>query len=148
MAETDLTQSEADLLLSLEKIRSDSNTYDFPRPGESIALDLQSTNGRESFTLDILRGRISLSKCTYQNRARTIIILARVDLSGAPHRNPDGAIVPCPHIHLYREGYGDKWAWPIHEVIDGFIEELRDAYDQFCEFCNITEPPKLQRGLF
>ncbi|HEY7442131.1 MAG TPA: hypothetical protein VH701_06920 [Vicinamibacterales bacterium] len=27
---------------------------------------------------------------------------------GAPHRNPDDEEIPCPHLHLYREGYGDS----------------------------------------
>jgi hypothetical protein len=148
MPETEISQAEADLLLSMEKIRTDDEPRNFPRPGENIPFELKSVDGRESFALDVVRGRISISKCTYQNRARGIIILARLDLDGGPHRNPDGQYVPCPHIHLYREGYGDKWAWPVAEVIGGFTDDLRGAYDQFCSFCNITKPPHLQRGLF
>ena len=34
----------------------------------------------------------------------------RLDLDGPPHRNPDEAEIPCPHLHIYSEGFGDKWA--------------------------------------
>lgn len=45
---------------------------------------------RENFLLDIRRGKIDLLKATNQNRARQTIVLVRLDLGGAPHRNPDG----------------------------------------------------------
>ena len=70
-------------------------------------------DGREEFLLDIRRARIDLAKGTYQNRGREVVILARLDFGGAPHRNPDGEEIGSPHIHLYREGFGDKWAFPI-----------------------------------
>ena len=30
----------------------------------------------------------------------------------APHPNPHGTEIPCPHIHIYREDYDDKCAYP------------------------------------
>jgi hypothetical protein len=58
------------------------------------------------------RYRIKLTKATFQNRARVAIVLYRLDIAGAPHRNLDGEKIPCPHLHFYREGYGAKWAIP------------------------------------
>jgi len=58
-------------------------------------------------------GRLLLTKGTYQNRARGVAILARLDFGGAPHRNPDDEEITCPHLHLYREGYGDRSAVPL-----------------------------------
>jgi hypothetical protein len=54
-----------------------------------------------------------VSKCTYQERYAVIEILLRLDIDGPPHQNPDGVDVPCPHLHVYREGYGAKWAMPL-----------------------------------
>ena len=59
---------------------------------------------------DVTRAQIKLTKATYQNRARQAIILMRLDLDGPPHRNPDETEIPRPHLHIYREGFGDKWA--------------------------------------
>jgi hypothetical protein len=71
-----------------------------------------------------------------------------LDLDGPPHRNPDDVEVPCPHLHIYREGYGDRWAIPA--PIDRYAntEDLFLTFEAFIIHCNITEPPKIQMGLF
>ncbi len=73
--------------------------------------------------LDISRARINLKRQKYQARVREAIILARLDLSGR-HRNPNGEEAGTPHLHLYREGYGDKWAFP---VPDNIFQDINDA---------------------
>jgi hypothetical protein len=72
----------------------------------------------------------------------------RLDLDGPPHRNPDGEEIPCPHLHRYREGYGDKWAVlaPIERYSDTL--DLFSTFEQFMRHCNVTEPPIVQKGLF
>src|SRR5690242_11611333 len=112
MAELLLTQDEADTLLALEKHRADTNTYFYPGPGTSLIIPLISADRREPFLLDINRKYIYIHRATYMNRVRTIIILARLDIEGPPHQNPDGIDIPTPHLHLYREGFHDKWAFP------------------------------------
>lgn len=147
MAVRGLSQDEADILLKMQKTRIDEIIREFPQPGDGCSLGLVGVDGREHFTLDLYRGRINLAKTNYQNRARGIIMLVRVDLDGT-HRNPDGTIITGAHIHLYREGYGDRWAWRLHEVVADFRISVQDGYKDFCDFCNITKPPKLQMGLF
>lgn len=141
-----LTQAEADALLAMEKVADDSSPRNFPGGGESLQVGLRSPDGREEFILDIYRGRIDLAKVTYQNRARVTTVLARLDLGGPPHTNPDGTLVKTPHLHLYREGYADKWAF---DVPDDFLD-LDDArvtlYD-FLGYCNVTDPPTFQDRL-
>jgi hypothetical protein len=148
MPEINLTQAEADALLAMEKHRIDDNRWDFPDPGESIHIPLISANGRENFHLDIRRGKIDLSKGTYQNRSRQIVILARLDFGGPPHRNPDDIEVPSPHIHVYKEGYGDKWAIPLPYNILININDRWQLLKDFMQFCNIAKAPKIDRGLF
>lgn len=148
MAEINLTQAEADALIAMEKHRTTEDSSDFPMGGESLALLLQSADKSEQFLLDLSRGHINLQKVKMQNRARQVVVLVRLDLGGAPHRNPDGEEVTGPHLHRYREGYGDKWAAPV--PVDRF-PSVGDAWAtlaDFFEYCNITQPPHIERGLF
>jgi hypothetical protein len=148
MAETILTQAEADTLLVMEKHRVDDTRHQFPALGGSIEVPLISANKRENFLLDITRGRINLKKATYQNRVRTVVILARLDIDGPPHENPDGQEISCPHLHTYREGYGDKWAVPAPVTDFPRTNDLWGSLADFMVFCKITETPFIERDLF
>ena len=148
MADINLTQAEADALIAMEKHRSSEDLFDFPWKGGSLIISLQSPDKREQFFLDISRSRIDLLKGKFQNRARQVIVLVRLDFGGAPHRNPDGEEVACPHLHLYREGYGDKWAAPAPVEFFGRISDIFGTLEDFMRYCNVTKPPKIQRGLF
>jgi hypothetical protein len=144
----ELTQAEADALLAMQKRATESRVLKFPAVGERLIIDVQSLDQTEDFLVDVSRSRIDLAKITYQHRARVIIILMRLDLNGAPHRNPDGEQIACPHAHLYREGFGDKWAYPLPM---GRFENLDDQVQTLFDFmaeCNVIEPPSIQRGFF
>jgi len=148
MADINLTQAEADALIAMEKHRTNEERNDFPMGGQSVVLPLQSADRREQFLLDLSRGRIDLLKVKMQNRGRQVVVLVRLDLGGAPHRNPDDEEIGAPHLHVYREGFGDKWAIPVP------VDRFRNAADvwvtleDFLRFCNVTKPPHIERGLF
>lgn len=72
MADIDLTQEQADVLIAMEKHREENKELDFPGPGERLAIPLVSRDKRENFMLDVTRGQIKLTKATYQNRARVL----------------------------------------------------------------------------
>lgn len=148
MAEIFLTQSEADALIVMEKHRADNLVYDFPSIGESITAPLISTDKRESFLIDISRGRIDIKKIKYQNRVRQTVVLVRIDLEGRPHRNPDNSEISCPHIHIFRENYADKWAFPIPKNRFKDLNNYWHTLFDFFKYCNITKPPTFQRDLF
>jgi hypothetical protein len=148
MPDISLTQAEADALIGLPKYRVDNTQWDFPTLGGAVSIPLVSENRREHFVLDMRRGRIDLGKGAYQNRARQVIVLVRLDFGGAPHRNPDDEEIGSPHLHVYREGYGDKWAMPIPG--DRFTNPA-DPWQNLVEFmayCNVVGPPAIRRGLF
>lgn len=148
MADSTITQTEADALFAMQKFRIDRKEWDYPYGGRGISVPLVSTDRREHFFLDIYRSRIDLAKGTYQNRGRQVVILSRLDFGGRPHRNPDGGHVGSPHLHQFREGYGDKWAYP---VPSGTFADLSDAWQtlqDFMVYCNIVVPPIIRRGLF
>lgn len=148
MADVELTQAEADALIRTPKCREDNQTWKHPSGGGSICIPLVSEDKRERFSLDISRKGIDLKKDTHQTRARQSVVLLRLDLGGALHRNPDGEDVPCPHLHIYREGYGDKWAYPVspNEFTD--LEDLSQTLNDFMRYSNIIDPPVVLRGLF
>ena len=143
----EITQPEADALLRLEKHYLDNDRFVFTGLGDALRIPLFSDDRQEEFMLDLTRGRIAITKNTLQNRARKTIVLVRIDLGGAPHRNPDGEEVPAPHIHLYSEGYGDKWAYPLPDHFTD-ASSLRTTFDEFIRFCNIVTQPNIQWGLF
>lgn len=148
MAEINLTQAEADALIAMEKHRATEDRTDFPIGGQSLVLLLQSPDKREQFLLDLSRGRIDLLKVKMQNRGRQVVVLVRLDLGGAPHRNPNDEEIPSPHLHLYREGYGDKWAIPVPADRFRVTTDLWTTLEDFMRYCNITRPPHIERGLF
>lgn len=148
MADLSLTQSEAEALIAMAKHRVDNAEWDYPDLGGGISVPLVSADRREQFVLDIRRGRIDLAKGTYQNRGRQVVVLVRLDFGGAPHRNPDGEEVGSPHLHLYRGGYGDKWAVPVPTDRFANLGDPWRTLDDFMQYCNIVDPPVIRRGLF
>ncbi len=148
MAEINLTQAEADALLALEKHRASDELWYYPTVGRSLQIPLISGNRRENFLMDLSRSRIDLLKGTYQNRARQVVALIRLDFGGAPHRNPDDQEIASPHLHIYREGFGDKWAIPLPEDAFSNPADRWLTLTEFMRFCNITQVPNIQRELF
>ncbi|HEV2379411.1 MAG TPA: hypothetical protein VG206_06400 [Terriglobia bacterium] len=148
MADINLTQVEADKLMAMEKAAVDDKEWLSPGPGDRVAIPLTSVDKRENFVLDVTRAQIKLTKATYQNRARVAIVLMRLDLDGRPHLNPDGEEIPCPHLHTYQEGFGDKWAIPAPVAKYSNTRDLFSTFEVFVQHCNVTKPPKIQRGLF
>jgi uncharacterized protein DUF6978 len=140
-----LTQREADTLIAVEKHRANDDSFGIPLNGEKWTADLVSVDGRERFLLDVGRGRIAV-KAKFQNRARQIVVLVRVDTRGR-HKNPDGVVVPAPHIHVYREGYGDQWAEPLPKDHFGDPTDFSLTLREFMRYCSITKPPVLQGTL-
>ncbi len=148
MSTIELTQSEADRLILTEKHSTDQKPWNFPELGGSISIPLISSDKRDNFFLDIYRGKINLKKGSYQNRALTCVPLLRLDFSGPSHQNPDGSEIACPHLHIYKEGFGDKWAY---EVPKNYFRNLDDIWiilDDFMNYCHIVKRPNIIRGLF
>jgi len=146
MTDSSLPQSDADTLMRMEKIRANDDVTAFPDLGGRIELPLVSRDRRESFSLDINRKRIALTT-GYQTRGRQTVVLARLDFA-APHRNPDGTEVGVPHLHLYREGFGDRWAYPVPAGVLSAPDNVQQVLQDFMTYCQIVEVPNITFGLF
>jgi len=139
-----LTQPEAEQLMQTAKR--------FVRPPAAVAIppgvdetyELTAIEGREKFLLDLWRGTIRISKLKFQERVRITSVLARLDVNGAPHTNPDLTTVPGTHLHLYREGFEDRWAFPVDAKLFSRLGDPAAIFRDFCAFCNIVEPPPAQ----
>ncbi|MGO8954135.1 MAG: DUF6978 family protein [Rhodomicrobium sp.] len=144
----ELSQEEADGLLKMEKKSAKEESQRLPSLGAKASFPLVSMDGREEFLLDVGSSKIKLLKINLQNRARTTVILVRLDTDGAPHRNPDDVEIPCPHIHLYRAGYQHKWAYPVPEEHFRDLTDRKQTLEDFMAFCHIIAPPKFDNELF
>jgi hypothetical protein len=138
----------ADALIAMPKQRENEDEWEYPLIGGSISIPLIAYDKREKFLLDISRGKIDLLRGKHQNRTRQTIVLARLDFGGSPHRNPDGEEIACPHLHLYRENYADKWAFPVPEDKFNKLEDVWHTLQDFMRYCNIIKVPIIKKGLF
>ena len=111
----DISDSEALHLVKMAKWSVWAKAMPFPDIGGKLQIPVEAEREKESFFVNINRGRTSSLKVTYQTRARTVIPLARLDV-GASHQNPDGMHIGSPHLHIYREGFADKWAYELHSL--------------------------------
>jgi hypothetical protein len=140
-----LTQSAANALMAMPKHLLETGEIRFPASGDYMQLELRSDDERETFLIDVnRRGKIKLTKCTYQERYAVVEILVRVDIDGPPHENPDGTVVPCPQIHEYREGFGDKWARALPASFAN-PSDLVVTFRDFLKFCNVGKVPGVQK---
>jgi hypothetical protein len=135
-----LTQVEADELLKMAKVFLKSETLAFPS-GLDISYDLVSVDRKEHFILDLSRSSIKFSKLKFQNRARKTIVVARLDINGPPHTNPDGKRINGTHIHFYREGYESRWAFELDLTKFTDLNSPEQVYFDFCKLCNIEPTP-------
>ena len=138
-----LTQTEANTLIAMRKSFVKPSTISVV-PGAKQSHELVGQDPKERFLLDIWRGTLKLTKLKCQNRGRVVIVLVRLDLNGSPHTNPDGQRVPDTHLHIYREGFEDRWAYPVDPAEFSNVSNMRQALLDFCRRCNIDLPPATQ----
>ena len=135
---------------------------------EKAIINLKSKNGTEEYSIEIYRSRTKINKIkiNYTNLARKQYTLRRLDINGLVHRNPPklprsnnipdslisllshyvGKTVKCPHVHIYVEGYNDKWAVPIHEVPELNIlgKNIIQITREFFDYCNVKKIPYIK----
>lgn len=140
-----MKQREADALLAAKKnFEAGARVELTPGTGHTYVLESPEP---ESFLLDASRSSIRLTKVSVNHRVRTTTVLARLDLDGPPHRNPDGERIDCPHLHVYREGFETKWAYPLDRFPFTDPTDLVRSFLEFCDFCSIEHPSSVQDGI-
>ncbi|BDH60703.1 hypothetical protein MTP04_08330 [Lysinibacillus sp. PLM2] len=145
-----MRQSEInDLINQFKRLILDNNMITIPKSNEYIKLDAKSST--KYFYVDINRKGNRIKRFTLQlrNQEKKELPLLRFDLVGPPHPNPPGdfpfaeKVIPCPHLHIAHEEYGDKIAYPLtYELVQMRLtpEELSDfvkILKSFLKRCNI-----------
>lgn len=142
-----ISKAEIEYLLNLEQNCKSSQKYIFPSLGGKIEIELSSTDKKEDFLLDVWRSHIDLTRTKFQNRARNTIPLVRLDINSAPHKNPDGEQLAGTHLHIYKEGYNDKFAYSLPgEFTD--CKSPGDFLEKFMDYCHIIKKPIIEEDLF
>ena len=149
-----LAQLEADRLLRLEKAFVSRETIDFHLSHTFHEThDLHSRDRRELFVLDVERGGRHRARLKFQTRARKTIVLARIDISGKPHRNLEhyphrpGERFTGTHIHMYHEGFDDRVAYLPEDLPEFRIPATTNDLawlSAFFDFCQIVDVPPVQ----
>jgi hypothetical protein len=90
-------------------------------------------------------------KTTIQTRHRTET-LVRVDIDErAKHTNPDGTLVEGSHVHIAKEGFGDRIAYPIDSdeaiMVTGANKEIISVFESFREYCRIEKALQINWSL-
>ena len=143
-----ITQAEYDFLMGQEKSFDDliSPIQLGPAPLQWVR-QINSISTKEIFLLDFYRGSVELSKYTINKRYRQTIIMLRYD-NGGRHTNPDGILFEGPHVHLYREGYNDKFAFPVSEVKVTSTDTMEQVFKKLMHFCNVKQVPTVEVPMF
>lgn len=148
MAEHDLSWDEGKALLVMDKITASTEPVALPDTGGRADMPFTCTAKREEFVISFTRSSISLVKRNHHLRGRRVVGLARLDLDGPGHRNPDGEEIGPRHLHVYREGFGLKYAI---EVPDGLFRDMDDpmvTLEDFLRYCHVVTPPEFKKSLF
>ena len=140
-----LTQKEYSYIINLNKKFKENDEIALD---SKWSRDIVAIETRDMFVLDYYLGIIALKKYTYNKRYRKTIVILRFDSSGR-HTNPDGKLLNGPHVHMYREKYGDKWAFPISEIGIGHgMIEKANVLQKFLQYCNVVNCPPIKSTLF
>jgi len=146
---TTLTQDEADTLKAIEKYLLDPHSVRMPTPQTTNIYQLKYTmEGRamQNMKVSAYRGKKNPSKVSYRLMYDDYFILIRIDTKdNTPHRNPDGTVISPlqPHIHIYREGYHDKFAYPLP---NGFSDanNIMGLFLEFLSYSTILNTDKVK----
>lgn len=136
-----MTRAEAQGLIQVLKKILQQGRLTLPQSGSQARFELCSVfSDKDRFT--VVANRSSrIRKDRY-----TLILLygkdkgiLRIDIGGPNHTNPDGTVVPCPHIHIQKKDSGkwDAWAMDIPAVF-GNVEDRIETFKVFLQYCNVN----------
>lgn len=100
------TKEAEEIIMALKEMVN--KKFDFPEFGDFREYEVRKIGDYKlKYVMNINRKtRISEDKCTFVIRDKmTGTLLLRLDVNGPDHVNPDKSVVPCPHLHIYKEKY-------------------------------------------
>lgn len=146
---TVLTQAEADTLKAIEKYLLEPGRVKLPRPQTTNTYNLKYTlnsKNMQDMKVSAYRGKKNPDKVSYRLIYGDYFILLRIDTKdNTPHQNPDGTLIAPlqPHIHIYKEGYRDKYAYPLPKDFSD-AENIMTLFIEFLTYSTILNADKVQ----
>ena len=136
----DMTLAEAQELIQVLKKILQEGTLNFPSSGNTAKFDLCSVFSEKDLFAVLVNhsNKIRKDKYTLLLRYGKDKGLLRIDVGGPDHVNPDGTIIPCPHIHFQQKDVGkwDAWAEDIPAVF-GNVEDMLETFKTFLQYCHV-----------
>ncbi len=143
-----ITQAEFDFLMKEDKLFDDlSSPIQLGPAPIQWTRQINAVTSKEVFLLDFYRGSFEVSKYTINKRYRQTVILLRYN-NGGRHTNPDGVLFEGAHVHLYREGYNDKLAFPVSEIGVDKTDSMDAVFNKIMHFCNVKKFPVIEVSMF
>lgn len=143
-----ITQRDFNTIIKEDKVFSDLiNPLELGPPPMSWTREIKAINSKNIYLLDFYRGSLELTRFTYNKRYRQSIILLRYD-SGGRHTNPDGLSFNGPHVHIFREGFNDKYAHPISYINIDDSHSIVEVLDKLLQYCNVTNRHSVKTPMF
>ena len=154
----ELSQDEADNLISIEKKRNGNQSYVFPSPGAHTVVPLLSLDNSIEFTLNFYHAIIKKNKVQAAELYERGVLLLRICVGGKHHPNPQGNAPIAKfsgfegqdtgenHLHYYVEGWGTSWAIPLDIDSSLFYPLTRLSY-YFMDLCHVVDKPVMTGGL-
>lgn len=146
---TVLKQEEADTLRMIEKYLINPQSVKLPPAQETTIYDIyymKDDKRYDNMNLSTYRGRKNPHKVSYRILYDKCVMLVRIDSQDATyHINPDGKtkILPYqPHIHIYKEGYGDKYAYLLPDEFSK-TDDIVTLFMEFLSYSHVINADKI-----
>ncbi len=133
-----LTQEEADEMIRLRKVFTDKRPLIVNRPYNEKRELKSERQPQETFYLHITQTAIDFGNySTVVRNFQIPLVRACID-PDKKHPNPDGTLIEGVHLHVYREGYLDRYAIPLPRSQFPDISIAHFIRD-FLIYCNIED---------
>ena len=131
-----LSQSEAEGLIAVRKVFIERTPLTVNRPFNEQRQLRSDREPYETFYLNITQTAIEFGRYSTVTRFFQIPLIRACVNPDYVHPNPDGTEVKGSHIHIYKEGFLDRFAYPLSER--GFTETAMVPFIRaFLTYCNI-----------
>lgn len=138
-----ITDEEYQRLMKLRKFFD--TTVQLPRVDQQKRYLLHTADGSEEFQMNIERKNV-VDFCVIRskfNKSYQKQSIFRLEVNGRPHTNPvDYEYVGRNHIHIYKQGYGLRYAYDLENYKEHFTdpENISLLFKDICVYCNIEIP--------
>ena len=135
-----LTESEANELIRMLKKQEKVKAILFPDSGKKTRINIISSDSKEKFLIDIYQSRIDITEYFNHMNHSSKCPLARLDVGEHQvHRNPDGEKLTGSHLHIYKDGYESRWAYPVPKELGQDLDNKIETVLAFFKYCIVKE---------